>query len=265
VWVAAPGEAIISTYPFSTYGAGWGTSFSAPFVSGGVALLLQKLASLNESQAATAIAHAQSVGPDMGNGRLDLVQALQATPGGSNNPDFNVSAGPSSTSIPAGQAANFTVSAIPAGGFNQTVTWSCTGAPPQATCQAVPSTATLDGVHATTAKVMLQTTARSLMPLLGPPRTVRPIPFWVTASCLVWLAFCAMLWTLLRRSRERVWVSAALLLCAAVICASCGGGGPGPPPPPPPPQGTPAGTYTLTVTGSSGNLSHSKTVKVIVQ
>src|SRR5229473_877707 len=39
VWVAAPGEAIVSTYPFDTYAAGWGTSFSAPFVSGGAALL----------------------------------------------------------------------------------------------------------------------------------------------------------------------------------------------------------------------------------
>jgi len=34
VWVAAP-ESIVTTYPFSTYAAGWGTSFSAPFVSGG--------------------------------------------------------------------------------------------------------------------------------------------------------------------------------------------------------------------------------------
>jgi len=40
VLVAAPGEAIITSYPFGTYAAGWGTSFSAPFVSGGVSLLL---------------------------------------------------------------------------------------------------------------------------------------------------------------------------------------------------------------------------------
>src|SRR6266853_1746603 len=34
VWVAAPGESIVTTYPFNSYAAGWGTSFSAPFVSG---------------------------------------------------------------------------------------------------------------------------------------------------------------------------------------------------------------------------------------
>src|SRR5258708_7668013 len=30
VWVAAPGEGIVTTYPFGTYAAGWGTSFSTP-------------------------------------------------------------------------------------------------------------------------------------------------------------------------------------------------------------------------------------------
>ena len=80
LWVAAPGEAIITTYPFSTYAAGWGTSFSAPFVSGGVALMRNLRPDINESSAASALAHAQFVGPDMGNGRLDLVMALAALP-----------------------------------------------------------------------------------------------------------------------------------------------------------------------------------------
>jgi subtilisin family serine protease len=76
VWVAAPGEAIVTTYPFGTYAAGWGTSFSAPFVSGGASLLLNANASLNPPGAAQAIAHAKQLTPDLGNGRLDLSQAL---------------------------------------------------------------------------------------------------------------------------------------------------------------------------------------------
>jgi len=78
VWVAAPGEAIVSTFPFSTYAASWGTSFSTPFVSGAGALLLNIAPGINQGRAAEAVAHAVPVGAGMGNGRLDLVQALQA-------------------------------------------------------------------------------------------------------------------------------------------------------------------------------------------
>lgn len=79
VWVAAPGEAIVSTYPYGTYSAGWGTSFSAPFVSGTAALLVQVSPNVNEQTAAAAIANAVQLStPGMGNGRLDTYQAVQA-------------------------------------------------------------------------------------------------------------------------------------------------------------------------------------------
>src|SRR5256885_11488940 len=39
VWLSAPGEAVMTTYPYGTYAAGWGTYFSAPFASGTVDLL----------------------------------------------------------------------------------------------------------------------------------------------------------------------------------------------------------------------------------
>src|SRR5437879_7500128 len=87
VWVAAPGEGIISTYPFSSYAAGWGTSFSAPFVSGAAALLRNRRSNINEARTAAAVAHAVPIGPDMGHGRLDLVQAVKATSAGTGN-DF---------------------------------------------------------------------------------------------------------------------------------------------------------------------------------
>jgi subtilisin family serine protease len=78
VWIAAPGEGIITTYPYGTYAAGWGTSFSAPFVTGTVALLRGLSANINQSSAASAISHAVYISPALGNGRLDVIQATTA-------------------------------------------------------------------------------------------------------------------------------------------------------------------------------------------
>jgi subtilisin family serine protease len=79
VWISAPGEGIISTYPYGTYSAGWGTSFSAPFVSGTAALLVQATPNVDEQSAAEAIAHAVPLStPGMGYGQLDVYQAVQA-------------------------------------------------------------------------------------------------------------------------------------------------------------------------------------------
>jgi subtilisin family serine protease len=78
VWVGAPGEGIVTTYPYGTYAAGWGTSFSTPFVTGTVALMRSVNSGLNQQAAAQAISHAVYISPALGYGRLDVNQAVAA-------------------------------------------------------------------------------------------------------------------------------------------------------------------------------------------
>ena len=69
--LAAPG-------PGGHYAAAWGSSFSAAFVSGGAALLLQVNTRTNEETAADALGNAKEL-PDrlgLGDGRIDLYRAL---------------------------------------------------------------------------------------------------------------------------------------------------------------------------------------------
>src|SRR6202040_1056690 len=62
----------------------------------------------------------------------------------------------------AGRAANFTIAVSPAGGFNQSLAFACTGAPPQSTCAISPSLIDLSGSAATTVAVTVTTMAASL-------------------------------------------------------------------------------------------------------
>jgi len=227
VWVAAPGEAIVTTYPFSTYAAGWGTSFSAPFVSATASLLLNKQVKTNEGQAAAAVAHAVAIGPDMGNGRLDIVQAL----GSLASLDFSLSATPNTATINAGEARTYTLTLSPSAGFNQTVALSCSGVPQGSTCIITPPAVTLDGTNPATASVTVQTTARANT---APQVTVTTTPPGLAdLKGFVWLLSCVSLLLLGLLSSKTVRAAGlggplpALLgiVAVAVLLNSCGGAG----------------------------------------
>src|SRR6266478_167844 len=227
VWVAAPGESIVTTYPFNSYAAGWGTSFSAPFVSGTSALLLNKQATTNESQAAAAVAHAVPVGADMGNGRLDIVQTLQTL----SPADFFLSSSPTTSTITAGQLTTYNLTVTPSSGFNQTVTLNCSGfsAASAATCVIKPPLVTLDGTNPATAIVTVQTTVRAVVPPAAPVR-INPLP-WDVLTRLVWLLgwlTWLLVWTTRGRlgqtSRQRPDLAFAVGLLAVSLCFySCSG------------------------------------------
>ncbi len=78
VWVAAPGEGIITTYPYGSFAAAWGTSFSTPIVSGEAALLVGMQGSATQSQVASAVAKAKLLTTDLHYGRIDLYQGVKA-------------------------------------------------------------------------------------------------------------------------------------------------------------------------------------------
>ena len=235
VWVAAPGEAVVSTYPFSSYAAGWGTSFSAPFVSGGVALLHNLKTTIAQTEAATAVSHAVPLAfPGMGFGRLDLCLSLGWEAAASCAQDYRVSATPSTQTITAGQQASLTLSAAPQNGSKQMVTWSCMVVPVGPGCTVSPQSVALDGTNTASAAVTLSTIARGFSPL-ALPRYTPPTYRWAKlAGFFAGLAALLALFSLSRTPSRRPGLAAAAGLVAVSLWTySCGGygtpGGPGSP------------------------------------
>jgi subtilisin len=75
--IAAPGAGVISTYPQNRYAAGWGTSFSTPYVTGTIALMK----SVNSTTTAVAAdrelsnSGAKVKSPELEARRLDVYRA----------------------------------------------------------------------------------------------------------------------------------------------------------------------------------------------
>ncbi|MGH9640957.1 MAG: S8 family peptidase [Terriglobales bacterium] len=79
VWMAAPGEMVVTTYPWGTYAAASGTSFSTPLVAGTAALMMGNNGNCPNSTVALGLANAHFIGDlNLGFGRLDTYQAMQA-------------------------------------------------------------------------------------------------------------------------------------------------------------------------------------------
>ena len=187
--------------------------------------------------------------------------------GSSTAADFSLSVSPTSGTITAGQSATFTLSVTPSGGFNQTVSLSCGGAPQAGTCAISPGAVTPNGSSASTATISLTTTARGMVvPGQWPPWISPPLGDQMELTKILWLiAALALLATIVVGRRRQVRLTLGLAMLMVVLGAGCTGvvkstttSG----------AGTPVGTYTLTLTGTSGTgssaLAHSVTVSLTV-
>ena len=76
VTAAAPGDGVITTYPWGTFAATWGTSFSTPMVSGAAALLVGIQGNASPTQVTAAVKKAKPLTSDLGAGRLQLYQTV---------------------------------------------------------------------------------------------------------------------------------------------------------------------------------------------
>src|SRR5438270_3030429 len=187
--------------------------------------------------------------------------------GSSTAADFSLSVSPTSGTITAGQSATFTLSVTPSGGFNQTVSLSCGGAPQAGTCAISPGAVTPNGSSASTATISLTTTARGMVVPGQWPRWISPpLGDQMELTKILWLiAALALLATIVVGRRRQVRLTLGLAMLMVVLGAGCTGvvkstttSG----------AGTPVGTYTLTLTGTSGTgssaLAHSVTVNLTV-
>ena len=168
-------------------------------------------------------------------------------------PDFAITAAAAADTVTSGQSAQTVLTVNPSNGFHDNVTLSCTGLPASATCSFSPASLAVNGAAATTTLTIATATYTAMNLPAAPPA--------IAAGGLA-IAACGAGLGIRRRRRfvgARCSRLLALLVLGAAALHGCSGGGSQPSSPigPSGPTGTPAGTYTVTITATSGSISHS--------
>lgn len=176
--------------------------------------------------------------------------------------DFSNTPSPTSVTISPGQTASYSITiASRFGAFTNPVSLSCSGLPSLSQCVFSPVSVTPGSNSATSTMTISTTAPSSIFPLREPRIPNFPI-FALWLGLALALASFAIFARNSGRKRGFAVASCALLIWIVLPISSCGvgagGGGPHNP-------GTPAGAYSVTVTGSSNQLQHTTTVTLNVQ
>jgi hypothetical protein len=213
--------------------------------------------------------------PSAGGPRSALLTVSDSAPGGTQTvnlsgtgQDFVIAPnGSGSKSVAPGQSAGFQLQVSPQGGFNQSVTLSCSGAPASATCSVSQTSVAMNGSAAVNVSVTVFTQAATAT---RSPRPSGPSPDGQRLYLYPMVLGCLLLWWVAVAKRHAgqcppsvarlAAATLALALCASLsgCIGSTGGGGTHM-------DGTPPGTYTLTVTGNSAPLTQAVTLTLTVQ
>jgi uncharacterized repeat protein (TIGR01451 family) len=169
--------------------------------------------------------------------------------------DFTLSVSPANNTVPAGQTATYQVTLTPQPVYSSKITLACTGLPTGAACNFTNSPVSLLGPGSSTLNIT--TTAR---PVTTPTASLLTRHFYA-----VWLVFPGL--TLLGvgvggkgRRRRILGIGLFCALFMLLLLPACSTKNTQAPV-----SGTPAGKYTITVTGTSGSDTKSVSITLLVQ
>ncbi len=188
-----------------------------------------------------------------------LLASINTNSTATGTPTYGFSTSSSTAAITAGSSATFVVSAAPTNNFSGTVTLACIGLPQAATCTFSPAQLTVtSSAPATTTVTIATVQMASLRPftLRGAAR------IGITTALL--LPFGAILTFSRRRSpNQQRYIRLLGLLGILIISGGhfvgCSSNSPVAPP------FTPPGSSAVTITGTSGSITQSAIVNIVVQ
>ncbi len=184
------------------------------------------------------------------------------------SPDFTITSNTTSTvTVNPGQSATYGITVSGLANFSGTVALSCSGAPSGSNCTVSPgsvnATSNPDGPQGTATVTVSTTPTTSAVG--KPPRfpTLTAPQFVKFASALIAISLLILIAAPRRQRKFAGYLTITLFVAGMIGMSSCGGSGGGSNG-----NGTPAGTYTITITGKfvgGTTLTHTKQLTLVVK